>query len=406
MNNMSTRAVYTILSQNYLGQALSLRESFLSLHCDTDFYIVLIDKKNSEHVRDIDPSYCIWAEELPIKNYLAHSFKFDVIEWSTNVKPFAAQYLLKKYEKILYLDPDLYFYHNIDWIFSTLSDHALVVTPHATTPIYDEHSQGDLEWMRVGTFNLGFFGVRRCEESEMLLTWWGDRCLSDGYSETSSGIFVDQKWLTLAVGFFPTIKILFEKGLNVATWNFHERRLSQSSPTPTLTDGSLLYFFHFSGFDYENPVGFNKRQTRWPAGSRIDFESLALNYRTMLEKYNFKERIKLPYSGDFFDDGTYITPMARKVYACLYEKFNDVNPYSIDSNFYKFSLKIGLTDKNLTQQKKLTAGDLTKFTGKIKIIDKCLFIIFKVLGPIKYFNFMRYLSHISSIRNQNGVFKT
>jgi hypothetical protein len=400
-----SKAAYTILSRNYLGQALALKDSFLKYNNDVDFFIILVDRKTTEVNKEIEELPIIWAEDLAIDNYWRHAFKFDVIEWSTNVKPFAAKHLLSQYEKVLYLDPDLFFYKNINWIFEELSNCSVVVTPHATQPIYDKHPQGDLEWMRVGTFNLGFIGMRKSLETDNLLDWWGQRCLTDGFLETTNGVFVDQKWLTLAIGFFPGIKILFNKGINVATWNLHERKLISVSPEPTLEDYTPLYFFHFSGFNYDNPGEFNKRQSRWQLGSRPDFEPLAQSYKLALKEHNFKERINLNYSNDFFDDGTYVSPLIRKVYALLFDNFKSENPFSKNSDIYQYGKKNNLIGSKYSVDKRLFAKDVASYSTQINIINFFLRLALRVLGPNRYFNLMRYLGYISSIRNQSGVFK-
>lgn len=405
INTTNLNAAYTILSQNYLGQALALKESFLKYNTEVDFYIILIDRKTPESEKAVADLSVIWAEDLPIENYWRNAFKFDVIEWSTNVKPFAAKLLLSNYEKILYLDPDLYFYKNIDWIFSVLTDNSVVVTPHATAPVYDNHPQGDLEWMRVGTFNLGFIGMKRCPETESFLNWWGQRCLSDGYMDTARGVFVDQKWLTLAVGFYPGIKILFNKGINVATWNFHERRLISGFPEPLFEDGSSLYFFHFSGFDFDNPKGFSKRQSRWISGSRPDFEKLAENYKIALEVNNFKERINLSYANDFFSNGIYISPLARRVYSLLFDKFESSDPFSADSDAYQYLIKSKLVGRKINPEKRLYAKDVPKFEKQIRAINFVLRLTLKIVGPSRYFNLMRYAAHVSSIREQISIFR-
>lgn len=401
-----SNAVFTILSRNYLGQALALRDSFLKFNPGVIFYIVLVDRRTPDADELFRNLNIIWAEDLQIDQYWRYAFKFDVIEWSTNVKPFAAQWLLQRHEKVLYLDPDLYFYRNIDWIFDELSTCSAVVTPHATTPIYDDHPQGDLEWMRVGTFNLGFIGLKRCAETECLLDWWGKRCLTDGYLETSSGVFVDQKWLTLAIGFFPGIKILFHKGINMATWNFHERNLQAGLPEPILRDGTKLYFFHFSGFDFDRPAQFSKRQSRWPAGSFPQLEALAENYKEALVKHDFKLRIIEPYSNDYFSDGIYITPLIRRVYSVLFSDFVDVDPFRKDSDIYRYGKINCLIGEKYGPEKRLFAKDIERYGFQVKIINFALSAILRILGPGRYFSLMRYLAFIASIREQGGVFKS
>lgn len=399
-----TKAVFTILSKNYMGQASALRRSFVSLHPDVKFYTLLIDRKDLSVETEFPEHSILWAEDLGIPDFWRQSMKFDVIEWSTNVKPFAARQLLKTHEKVLYLDPDLYFYRNIDWVFDELNRCSAVVTPHATTPIYDGHSQGDLEWMRVGTFNLGFIGLAAGEETDRFLDWWGERCLSDGFLETASGVFVDQKWVTLAIGFFPGIKVLYHRGLNMAVWNLHERKLRQSLPTPILDNGEELYFFHFSGFDYKHPENISKRQTRWTPGTLPAVEELMHDYRKRLDENRFADLAKQPYKGDFFLNGVSVTPLLRRIYATHYSRFKDADPYQADSDVYKYALSKRLILKDVGAAPRYTAVDLSKFSRSIKALNKLLKLAFLVLGPIRYFNFMRYLTHIASVRNQKDVF--
>lgn len=401
---MENKAVFTILSKNYMGQASALRESFCRLHPDVDFYTILIDRRDPAVEEEFSSHRIVWAEDLGIPDYWRHSMKFDVIEWSTNVKPFAALHFLQEYGKILYLDPDLLFYRNIDWVFAELNSCAAVVTPHATTPIYDGHAQGDLEWMRVGTFNLGFIGLSACDEARRFLEWWGARCLSDGFLETPVGVFVDQKWITLAIGFFPGIRVLYHRGLNMAIWNLHERRVQVGLPEPVLDTGELVYFYHFSGFDYQQPSNISKRQTRWIAGSRPDVEPLVMDYRDRLERHRFAELAGESYKGDFFLDGVSVTPLLRRVYAIRFTEFSDPDPYQQNSDVYRYALKHRLTGRAVASAKRYTANDLSSFSGPVRVLNMLLGLAFRLLGPVRYFNLMRYLGHISSIRNQKDVF--
>lgn len=402
---MSNKAAFTIVSRNYLGQVLALKSSFESLHNDVDFYVVLVDRKPLTPDPALDNKVNIlWAEELGINNYWRECFKFDVIEWSTNVKPFVAKYLLARYEKVLYLDPDLYFYRNVDWLYRELDSCAAIVTPHATAPIYDDHSQGDLEWMRVGTFNLGFVGLARTEETSRLLDWWGERCLSDGFIETQRGVFVDQKWFSLAIGFFPGIRVLYHRGLNVASWNLHERVFRDVDP-PELVDGTPVYFFHFSGFDPKRPELIHTRQKRWSTSNRHDLTRLVLGYAETLLEHGFLDFRAIQYSNDHFTDGLPISPLMRRVYALYFQEFSDKDPFAAGSDAYRYAKSYGLVRRIRAPIGRATASDLPKYKLQIRILDFAFSIVRRIVGPYRYFDLMKYLAHMSSVRSQRGVFR-
>lgn len=402
---MIPHAAFTIVSRNYLGQALTLRTSFLRLHDNVDFYIVLVDRKDRAPEPDVKPAQLLWAEDLPIPNYWRQCFKFDVIEWSTAVKPFCAMLLLQKYNKVLYLDPDFLFYRNADWLFVELDDCQAIITPHATTPIYDDYTQGDLEWMRVGTFNLGFIGLARGPETTRFLQWWGTRCLSDGYLETQRGLAYDQKWLTLAIGFFPGIRILYHRGINAASWNLHERYFQVGRDgLPELTDGTPLFFFHFSGFDPNRPDLIHARQKRWSTSNRPDTEPLMANYAEALLKHGFQDYSHFKYNNDLFSDGTPIPPLLRRVYALNYTGFMDDDPFMVGSDIFKYAIARRLAPAFAKPPKRATADDLAHHGMQIRLIDLTLRFVARIIGPYRYFNLMKYLAHISSIRHQHGVF--
>jgi|GEM_PF-5540949 len=54
--------------------------------------------------------------------------------------------------------------------------------------------------------------------------------------------------------------------------------------------------------------------------------------------------------------------------------------------------------------KRHTFHDVDRFRGSIKIIHVLLRVALRVLGPNRYYMLMRYLSHISSLRNQTDMF--
>ena len=404
MNNKY--AALTICSVNYIGKALVLFDSYTKNHPDHDFYLLVVDRKTDLKI-DRKGLNLIWVEELMLPNFLKHAFSYDVIEFNTNVKPAALKKLLNLYRAVLYLDPDIEVYSSLNSVFESLGGASIVVTPHSNTPVLDGFKPDDLELLKFGAFNLGFVGVSQCDEGFAFLDWWSERCLEHGYYEPQLGLAVDQKWVGLAPCFFPNLKVLHDQGLNVAFWNLHERKLEKVDGSWTVNGTTALKFIHFSSFGAGVPGLVAHKQTRFIIGSRPDFSELAIEYEKKLAANASSEFSEQPYGFDFFDDGTYIAPALRRFYGALRADafLSENNPFSIHGPVKKFAERYGLLVKGNAKSKRHIFKDMGAYGTQIAIIRRALRVALFLLGPERYFNLMRYLAHISSLRNQVAMFR-
>jgi len=227
-----------------------------------------------------------------------------------------------------------------------------------------------------------------------------------GYYEPQSGLAVDQKWVDLAPAFFPSLRILHDPGLNVAFWNLHERKISTVEGRHFVNDEHPLRFIHFSSFSENSPEIIANKQTRFPPGSRPDIRPLAEHYAGRLRATATLNTWPTNYGFDFFDDGVPITPTLRRVYSALQsEMFPDANPFAAGSAVRRYAERRGLLNKNRLPSKRLTFKDAGRFARQERFIFVLLRVALRFVGPDRYFALMRYLAHISSIRNQAGVFR-
>jgi len=401
----NSSAALTICAINYLPKALVLYETYRQWHPDHDFHIVLVDRKDPAISIDRPGLSLMWVEDLGVEEFQQHAFEFDVIELSTNIKPAALKMLLRTHDVALYIDPDIKIYAPLTPVFEALKTASLVVTPHTNLPVVDGNKPDDVDLLRFGAYNLGFVGVSRCDEGLRFLDWWSDRCLEFGFYEPQVGLAVDQKWIDLAPAFFPALQILHDPGLNLAFWNLHERKLT-SGPQGWLVNGEYpLRFIHFSSFDATRPDIIAHKQNRFAPGSRPDFQVLAEEYAAQLQGEGSEEFVKRRYGFDYFEDGTYITPALRRFYAGLRSQFADVtNPFDPNARVMAFARKNGLLVRTNAASKRHTFQDLGKFSGPIRFIHILLRLALRVLGPNRYYMLMRYIGHISSLRNQAEMF--
>lgn len=404
---MIRRAAVTICSLNYVPKAKVLLETYLTFHPNDATFLLIVDRRSDDLSLGKLPTRVIWVDQLGIADFLPTAFCFDVIEMNTNVKPAVLLHLLCDFDQVVYLDPDICVYQPLVPVFEALATASVVVTPHSNTPVMDGAVPDDIGFLRFGAYNLGFVAVSKCEEARSFLSWWGQRCLAHGYYEPQAGLAVDQKWVDLAPAFFPNLKILHDPGLNLAFWNLHERTVAPGPHGHVVNGSHPLYFIHFSSFDERNPHVIANKQTRFPPGSRPDILPLAREYAARLVASAAAMKSVSDYGFDFFDDGVPITPTLRRAYAALKgDLFTDANPFAADSQVRKFAERKHLLNKHGGASKRVTFKDMGKFQRHEKAIFVVLRVALRVLGPDRYFALMRYLAHVSSIRNQKGVFNT
>ncbi len=405
---LKKQAILTICSINYVSKALVFIESCIQHNPNFVYHLVLVDRKNPALLEKItQPNLRIlWAEDLGIPNFLQKAMCFDIIELNTNVKPRVLQLLLEQFESVLYFDPDICVFHSLQPILDELKSHSMLLTPHYLQPIQDAKKPNDVELLKFGVFNLGFIAVARHPSTSAFLRWWSDRCLELGFYEPQSGLAVDQKWMSLVPGFFECVSVSRNLGLNVAFWNLHERHISFRDESWWINEDTPLIFVHFSSFDDHNAAVIARKQTRVPDGSRPDFEAVAVGYRVAIQANQPLGFAQIPYGFSMFADGKLISPTLRRLYAALLLEqptmFTDTDPFKIGSDAYQFAAKHHLFGKPVLGGK--TFRDLESQSGLIRWALLGLKILQRILGANRYFDLMRFLAYISSIRVQGHAY--
>ena len=334
----SGSVAFTISSWNNWAVVKVFLESFLKTNPYVDRIVWVVADRVYDPIKDIHAQVAkiktnhTTIEILTIDD-LAMTMRFDPYElairyelktFNTAIKPHVFQYLLQQHReaKIMYFDPDIHFYSDLDEVLLLLQQRSLVVMPHMLkeTPA-DGKWQTDLQILRVGIFNLGFLGVSRAhpQVTDHFLTWWGDRLRYQGGVDLAKGLHFDQAWATFIVAFYPmaAYAVLDDPRYNAAYWNLHERgdRL-EIVPRPHFRQGGGdLVFFHFSGvstsaFDVE---AISPHQTRYVLSR--DFPHLAplfLEYANLVGSPS-----SLDYGFDFLDNGVPVAPFIRHIYMTL-----------------------------------------------------------------------------------------
>ena len=413
------RAACTIISPNYLAYARTLAASYLAQHPAHRFFVLIVaDLADVAGFNESTVFEAVSLFDIGLENPRVEAMKYDILELNTNVKPTFLKFLLERYgvDQLVYLDPDIFVYAPLSPVFDALDGGAsAVLTPHVTTPVFDGKSPSEQDILYNGTYNLGFIAVQRTH-SAAVLDWWERRCLDLGFSEGRTGLFVDQKWMNLAPGLFPNVHISRDAGLNMAYWNLHERKLSSATISETFEGASImaagykvtnakgeavpLRFFHFSGVVVNDPTMLSKHTDRFTLASRPDVTQLFADYKSTVQAEKMPALESVPYGFDHFSDGTTVTRLARRLFAVHQQHFSDADPFQAESSFAQFAKHRRLVKGHLAPAKS-TWKEFNPRDRRVGAVHTLLRITLQLLGPHRYELLMRYLAHISVLRNQS-----
>lgn len=402
-----TQCAFTIVAKNYIGLGQILGKSLREHNPEVDFKIFVADEFDTlpanlpaevvmakEVIKDITPDQ--WQDM---------SFKYDLTEFCTSIKPFCFHYIFSLgYDKAYYFDPDIYVFSPIDQIASALDTHSVCLTPQIAG-IHTHYTGEHPEWaMNVnGIFNLGFCGIRNDEWGQLVVKWWQERLRDNAFTDRSVGNFTDQKWMDWMPGFLGSkLCVLQSLGMNMAPWNYFERRLSADA------DGGItvsfrtddcpqrhdrLVFIHFAGYDYSKlKQGIVARKRIEDLEEYADLSTVNEIYRDAIQQNAsvFDSFINQPYSYARYDNGKSIAAFHRRLYHGLSAEQQVGNPYSTaPGSFYAMIYKRGMIiEERIDNVSRRNIGDLN---GKKRLLAYFYQALYRVMGYKRYVMFLKSL---------------
>lgn len=415
---MNSQCAFTIVAKNYIGLATVLKKSFLEHTKDADFYIIVADEIDDK-TPDLPSDTLIAKEILKIDSKIWNecSFKYNITEFCTTIKPRSIEYLLteKKYDKVIYLDPDIYCFSDLSPIFNRLDEYKVVLAPHILTLQENEYT-GDLGeniFLGMGSFNLGFIAVSNSDRVHNLLKWWHRVLIKECFIDSTRFTATDQKWMDYAPMFLSKEELYITRnmGIDAAPWNFFEREFVKNGDTIYVTnrinksdDKDKLLFVHFSSYKYEELSNgiINHRSLKYV------YEDLNLifeKYCSSLSNSDLRKYLKLEYTYNYFENGIKISHFNRRLYRGLLDVDIEVgNPFSSGKHsFFYFLKKRGLIVDRFSQVSLNKANRSNNSYKRItKIIDFILLSIFKIIGIEKYDLLCRFM--IQKLRPENQTY--
>lgn len=338
------RYLFTTCALNYYPNARLLAASAKANLEDVktvlmlaDNYPIDIDFSDS----DFDEIWALPELEEDIQNHMAWVFGHSVMELATALKGFVLKRLLDRRDcdSVLFLDPDCEIYSDLAVVFEKLYTKDIVLTPHCSLPhTNDDWVKFELNQHRVGTFNLGFLGVRNSVEGRKFADWWWHRLQRHCVIDAKRHLFTDQKWIDLVPSYFDHVGVLRRPTLNLARWNTFQREVSSTRSGAILVDGLPLDFAHYSGFfkiGSRNLGMYDVASEPWVKGKDV-LDKMSRSYARRLEAYQKKPACRKAWSLGHYHDGKNISDAQRRAYK--------MNPQLTQQFPMPFEGGIGLTE--------------------------------------------------------------
>ncbi|MBL8536984.1 MAG: glycosyltransferase [Hyphomonadaceae bacterium] len=309
------RLHFTICARNYLPIARTCLETSQRHHPDAEHVLVLCDEVQDGYDPVSERFRVIVVGDLGLEALEDMSWRYDVMELSTAIKPFCfSHFFAAGFDEVVYLDPDLFFLAPLSAVAEAFTRGAeAVVTPHINKPIWDDKRPNDHDMLRAGVYNLGFLALRKSHAASEFARWWGERLKLGAASDPDRGYFTDQKWCDLLPCFVSRTEILDHPGYNLAYWNLMHRPVARVGQTWT-AGGQPVCFAHFSGASFSDPDVFSKHQNRYDAQSIGALLELYDAYREQVRANGFGSGPNYTYAFDFDKAGRRIAPVVRRLY--------------------------------------------------------------------------------------------
>jgi hypothetical protein len=338
---MPRRAAVTIVTRNYAHYARVLVDGIGEHHPELTCFVCVADPHPSVQSLLEGVAQTILPSQLAIDRWHRFSFQYTPFELACALKPYVVDHLIQQgFDEVVYLDGDMQVLAPMDVLFGALKQDAIVITPHLLRPLPDDGQKpNELEFLRAGTYNAGFFAVRSDRVVAEFLGWWKRMCARDCIVDLASGRFVDQRFMTLVPGMFPGVHVLRHAGYNAGHWSLSQFPIGETGSTQTVCQRQLLVgddplvVFHYSNMTLEKPTEYLANQSRTSLSSIAPLQSLVSRYHESLTNVGARQFQSLDCQYQRMADGTAIHPAWREAIRRDHKRFRSIdNPFEVRSN--------------------------------------------------------------------------
>lgn len=251
---------FTLCTSNFLSNAIASISSIKNNTINNiDYYIFVLDASFNDSningiqllcINQLDSQYQYYYNQL-VKKYGNTS---NETRWS--LKSVVLHYLQTKYDKTIYIDPDIFFIDDINILYSKI-DNNILLTPHFRSI---EPQKFDTCNLTDGYFNAGFIASSNTTDCMSAMLWWFQCCLMNCKKQHIVGLHDDQKYLDLMyIHFAPLISKIDHRGCNIAHWNInnYDIHILDDQYRFLINNQYNPIFFHFSSCSHVKHKIFN-----------------------------------------------------------------------------------------------------------------------------------------------------
>ena len=257
----SQNAIASIITSNYIPQALTLYSYIRESNLTTNFLVLIIGERDSiPQDLPLGPEWIFWEELLNEETRINLATEYIPFELVCVLRGRFHHYLGTKrsFHKWIMVDADIGIVASLDPIWQELDSGCIALTPHASKPVKQDHAfPHEKNILKYGLFNAGVVGMRRSEVAEEASKWLCERLEAFGHSfpdRQASGLpthhdfeFADQIWLNLLSQYFRESTVILDKeGYNLGHWNLHQGKLELQDGLAYF-NGERVVMAHFSG---------------------------------------------------------------------------------------------------------------------------------------------------------------
>jgi hypothetical protein len=244
----------SVITSSYLPYARVLAESFHEHNAGARFVVLLVDD-HEQRIGQDEPFRVVRPDDIGISEYELdlRGLMYTPTELVCSLRPALLRHLLAEgASAAILMDADGYIYGDLQPIAERARLSGTLLTPHflVAHPPPGAWDSLELVQIRYGVMNGGFLAVG--PQSMAFLDWLDTRLERHCVNVPELGLYLDQRWLDLAVALFPH-EVLKDPGCNVMCLNLHYRDVMWHEDRPRMPDGPLRYFHFLLGFDPEHP---------------------------------------------------------------------------------------------------------------------------------------------------------
>ena len=256
----------TLFDVNYLPNFLALHESLKDKAIDFKIYAFCMDESSFQFLaEDYKQSSIV---PVSLSQLIAFFPELEnvkkqrsIVEFYFTCSPFICTYVMSNNptcSHVVYLDADLYFFGSPQLVFDELEEASVGIIEHKF------YGWGK-RYVKYGKFNVGLVVFKNDDIGKACLKFWLTKCEEwcfDYYDEINMR-FGDQKYLDEWETKFNNVKIIKQKGANLAPWNVGQYSLTVDNSGAIFIDKEQLVFYHFASFKQLEPNLFTTSMSRY-----------------------------------------------------------------------------------------------------------------------------------------------